>query len=154
MQFSDTHTFICNHKLVLTKLENDLMNEFKSCVFIDVAWSCKGSCREPEMIDTPPPFKKVLETLVKPSFLEKSAVLFVPKTPACIVTFTGWILEYPVVYVLDSAPDNAGDMFDVQTTKNCLGSQNLKLYRAFLENAEEVNDRRNKNGGVNNEPLG
>ncbi|KAF0541346.1 hypothetical protein F8M41_005509 [Gigaspora margarita] len=165
LQFSDTHTFICNHKLVLTKLENDLINEFKNCIFVDIMWNYKETgCKEPEMIDTPLSFKKSLEMNVKPFFLEwsdidssslttKLAVFFIPKTPTCIITFTGWILEYPVVYVLDSAPDNVGDIFDIQMTKNCLGGQNLKLYRVFLKNAEKVHNSRIEDSGMNNEPL-
>ncbi|CAG8750793.1 18762_t:CDS:2, partial [Racocetra persica] len=149
-------------KLLLTKLENDLINKFKGSVFIDVSWNCKESgCREPKMINTPPSFKKFLETHVRPFFLEwsdihssslttKSSVLFVPTTPTCIVTFAGWILEYPAVYVLDSTLDSEIDIFDARTMKNCLGSQNLKLYRAFLENI----DANNSNGSMCDEPPG
>ncbi|CAG8684504.1 18697_t:CDS:2, partial [Racocetra fulgida] len=65
-------------------------------------------------------------------------------------TFAGWILEYPAVYVLDSTLDSGSDIFDARTMKNCLGSQNLKLYRAFLENF----DANNSNGSMSDEPPG
>ncbi|CAG8486040.1 10909_t:CDS:2, partial [Scutellospora calospora] len=145
LQFSDTHTFICNYKLILTKLEKDLINEFESNVFVDVAWHCKeGGNKEPKVINTPSSFRTFLETCVKPFFSElsdfhlsssmrNSEVLFIPTTPTCAITFTGWILEYPAIYVLDSVPDSVDMSFDVQTMKNCLGSQDLKLYRAFLK---------------------
>ncbi|RIB16295.1 hypothetical protein C2G38_1521828 [Gigaspora rosea] len=101
---------------------------------------------------------------VKPFFLEwsdidssssttKLAVFFVPKTPTCIITLTGWILEYPVVYVLDSAPDNVDNNFDIQMMKNCLGGQNLKLYRVFLKNAENFHNSRIEDSDMKNKPL-
>src|SRR5438067_1978221 len=69
-----------------------------------------------------------------------NSILFISLTPQCIISFTGWILEYCVVYVLEGIVESSLDFnheessFQLQdTATNCLGNQELKLYRIFLK---------------------
>ncbi|CAG8652202.1 14991_t:CDS:2 [Funneliformis mosseae] len=132
IQFSDTHVFICNQDLLSAKLKLDLDNEFKDIAFIDVS---KKNV-EPTQVNVPDSLMHLLSTQFHPfTFQENSdSTLFVSQTPQCMISFTGWILEYPVIYVLESSSTDDESSFCSQNIMmNCLGSQELILYRIFLK---------------------
>ncbi|CAJ0755416.1 10874_t:CDS:1, partial [Entrophospora sp. SA101] len=69
-------------------------------------------------------------------------VLYLSKTPSCIITFTGWILEYPVIYALDfgfivneNEDENVENNVD---KKNNLGNQGLILFQLFLKYNQNI----------------
>lgn len=53
--------------------------------------------------------------------------------PTCMVSITGWILEYPIIYtthVLSDKPTDELDEWEQRT--NCLGNQVLQLVEYWL----------------------
>ncbi|CAG8515087.1 4197_t:CDS:2 [Diversispora eburnea] len=64
--------------------------------------------------------------------------MYFSQTPSCIITFTGWILEYSMIYVIDynsiNSVENINSVEDTNSEnfKNCLGNQDLKLVQVFL----------------------
>ncbi|CAG8445022.1 10881_t:CDS:10 [Acaulospora morrowiae] len=152
LQFSETHTFICNRYLFFSKLDTDLSEDLKSNIFVDVSCGDNGICGEPKMTDAPPLLlKELLKTHIHHLFLQfhkssresnPEAVLYFSETPSCIIAFAGWILEYTVIYVLDTLSGERDTKFHdtvnissskSQPTKNCLGNKDLRLYRVFAK---------------------
>ncbi|RIA91674.1 hypothetical protein C1645_766950, partial [Glomus cerebriforme] len=138
IQFSDTHTFIYNRDLLLTKLDQDLNNKFKDIIFINVS---KENI-EPKQVNAPNSLMHLLNTQICPFIKESkesketNSVLFISQTPQCIISFTGWILEYHVIYVLERTSEFSYEesSFELQSImKNCLENQELKLYKIFLK---------------------
>ncbi|CAI2166492.1 20628_t:CDS:2 [Funneliformis geosporum] len=132
IQFSDTHIFICNIDLLSAKLKLDLHNEFKDIAFIDVS---KKNV-EPTQVNVPNSLMHFLRTQIHPFIFQENpdSILFVSQTPQCMISFTGWILEYQVIYVLDSTSSDEESSFGSQNIMmNCLGNQELILYRIFLK---------------------
>ncbi|RHZ51187.1 hypothetical protein Glove_482g72 [Diversispora epigaea] len=192
LQFSDTHTFICNKYLFITKLEeldlylynndddddddkgddeddkgveddddkkvndDDDDDGFNNLLFVNVSWKENGI---PELMNPPSSFKELLKTLksqvnsqVNSSPIDNNnnnnnniknpnsinSITYFPQTPSCIITFTGWILEYSMIYVIDynyiNSIENINSVEDMnyENFKNCLGNQDLKLVQVFL----------------------
>ncbi|KAG9294081.1 hypothetical protein G9A89_000512, partial [Geosiphon pyriformis] len=170
LQFSDTHTFICNRELLFKKLESNLENKFQNFYFVDVN-NNKPTYREidksqnetekaevrrrkkPELLSKPPKEfsvflnSKLLPFLFKTSELNSNTkdddddddlVFYFELTPMCMVSITGWLLEYPVIYVQDIyvQENNLGDE-SVSITGNCLGNEPLKICKLYLKNVSE-----------------
>ncbi|GBB89240.1 hypothetical protein RclHR1_15920002 [Rhizophagus clarus] len=144
IQFSDTHTFICNRDLLLTKLDQDLNNDFKDIIFIDVS---KENV-EPKQVKVPNSLIYLLNTQIYPIFIKENekinSILFISQIPQCIISFTGWILEYQVIYVLEKIFESSikEDFESQNIITNCLANQELKLYRIFLK---KINNDHNSN---------
>ncbi|CAB4398760.1 unnamed protein product [Rhizophagus irregularis] len=137
IQFSDTHTFICNRDLLLLKLDQDLNNDFKNIIFIDVS---KENI-EPKQVNVPNSLIYLLNTQVYSTFVKENekinSILFISQIPQCIISFTGWILEYQVIYILEK---NSFEFESQNIIINCLGNQELKLYRIFLKKIDNNNN--------------
>src|SRR6266542_1926314 len=100
-------------------------------------------------INVPNSLMHLLKTKIYPFIFQElkenenensDSILFISRTPQCIISFTGWILEYRVIYVLEKTSESSLDsnheesLFDSQNIMmNCLRNQELKLYRIFLK---------------------
>lgn len=89
------------------------------------------------------------------SIMINDSLIYFPRTPSCIITFTGWILEYSIVYVIDqyntlSSSSSFNLMEDINSVedmnygsfKNCLGNQDLKLVQLFLNSKSNMKIQR------------
>ncbi|RGB44235.1 hypothetical protein C1646_737541, partial [Rhizophagus diaphanus] len=83
IQFSDTHTFICNRDLLLLKLDQDLNNDFKNIIFIDVS---KENI-EPKQVNVPNSLIYLLNTQIYSTFIKENekinSILFISQIPQC-----------------------------------------------------------------------
>nr|CAG8507945.1 151_t:CDS:2 [Entrophospora candida] len=162
LQFSNTHTFICNKYLIAKKFEeidyfnnnnnNSNNSQIKDIFFVNV--SSKND--KPTQVNPTNSFINFLMTKIQPYLrLQQQQnqlhdndvngegfVLYLSKTPSCIITFTGWILEYPVIYALDFGfivnEDEDENVENNVDKKNNLGNQGLILFQLFLKYNQNI----------------
>ncbi|PKC58933.1 hypothetical protein RhiirA1_540785 [Rhizophagus irregularis] len=83
----------------------------------------------------------LLNTQIYSTFIKENekinSILFISQIPQCIISFTGWILEYQVIYILEK---NSFEFESQNIIINCLGNQELKLYRIFLKKIDNNNN--------------
>jgi hypothetical protein len=53
----------------------------------------------PEQQDSCAPLYTFIREQLQPFILSRDSVLYYANTPACMISLTGWLLEYPVIYV-------------------------------------------------------
>ncbi|RUS22395.1 hypothetical protein BC937DRAFT_89443 [Endogone sp. FLAS-F59071] len=138
LQFGDRYTFICHRHLLASHIK----------VFLR---SANGDCSTIATEDIGPIFIDVSEALAVPSrsstapislhtfisatlrlfvYNSSETVLFITDLPLCLIALTGWILEYPIIYIQNE--EQEGERGEWQSRSNCLGNVRLTVVRLKL----------------------
>ncbi|KAL0081910.1 hypothetical protein J3Q64DRAFT_1753997 [Phycomyces blakesleeanus] len=128
LQFGDRFTFFANVVRLRQHYETTLAKD--TSAYIDI----QG--KQPVLRDCPSQLTDWLTHNLKP-FLDNRPprdILFLPTVPTCMVTLTGWALEYPVIYTSHQDSDTLDselDEWEVRT--NCLGGRCLNVVRILID---------------------
>ncbi|CAG8560427.1 5209_t:CDS:2 [Paraglomus brasilianum] len=117
VQFADSHTFICNSTLLGQRLDAK-----ESLAFVNV----NKAMKIPQLGTFPPDLYSFIFDELDPflsSTRDSSSILAIPSMPKCMVSISGWLLEYPVIYFQDDVEDDRG---------NCLGNVDLRVCSVYL----------------------
>ncbi|KAL1923989.1 uncharacterized protein VTP21DRAFT_7024 [Calcarisporiella thermophila] len=112
---ADTHMFIGRLQNLRDRVDKMILEGEKDCWFIDVS-----SGHEAKLLaHIPSSFLSALSSLA-PKLLERSPELILsPLEDSTLVSLTGWLLDYPIVYVQE-------------TTNHSLANSQLTLTRVLL----------------------
>ena len=144
IQFADSHTFICNSTLLGQRLDAKeslaFVNVNKAMKIPQVVKNVKISViymylrvlftfspyPNLQLGTFPPDLYSFIFDELDPflsSTRDSSSILAIPSMPKCMVSISGWLLEYPVIYFQDDVEDDRG---------NCLGNVDLRVCSVYL----------------------
>ncbi|RUS25504.1 hypothetical protein BC938DRAFT_472057, partial [Jimgerdemannia flammicorona] len=148
MQFQNGHTFVCHHHLLTSHVRgllhgaNDDLSALaikgngEDLMFIDVSEKLTAPTRLPSIPSslytfTSTTLRPFTDTLTNP-------ILVIPSIPSCLLALTGWLLEYPTIYVQDS--DQDAERCEWDSRGNCLGNVTLTVVRVKLLGGNDGRD--------------
>ncbi|CAO0794844.1 unnamed protein product [Mucor circinelloides] len=126
VQFKDRFTFLCNKHRLKQHLELTL-DEPTKWIYISV----EG--KEPVKTDPPMHLIALLQEKILPFINSSQLVYHSSILPTFLVAFTGWALEYPVIYTTHLITDDPeGELDEWEAKSNCLGSRTLNLVQIWV----------------------
>ncbi|KAI8365949.1 uncharacterized protein BYT42DRAFT_549945 [Radiomyces spectabilis] len=126
LQFKDRYTFLCHKQRLQEHLDS---NSKCPPYFIDI----QGN--QPAQRDQPPHLQEWLGIKLLPFLSSDETYFFMPFVPPYMVALTGWMLEYPVIYVSHVDQDDPNvELDEWEPRTNCLGGQPLQVIGVWLHN--------------------
>ncbi|KAI9029682.1 hypothetical protein CLU79DRAFT_735407 [Phycomyces nitens] len=125
LQFGDRFTFFANVRRLRQHCQTTLTKG--GLVYVDI----QG--KQPVLRDCPGQLTHWLTNTLQPFLDQQLEVLFSPTVPTCMITLTGWALEYTVIYTSHHDLDTLDSELDEwQVRTNCLGSRCLNVVRIWI----------------------
>ncbi|KAK9763961.1 hypothetical protein K7432_008935 [Basidiobolus ranarum] len=127
LQFSDSYTFICHLELLKEQVEVGL----GSYTIINADEKLK----KPQLLEVnehtsvTSSLRNYIDELLVPFLSSSRLVLYASSLPPMLITFTGWLLNYPIAYYQPG---------DTQTNKNCLSNEPLTLFRVMVNPSFDI----------------
>ncbi|ORZ00129.1 hypothetical protein BCR43DRAFT_484720 [Syncephalastrum racemosum] len=123
LQFRDRYTFLCHARRLQAHVQQTLQAP-DQWIYVDVLG--RGP---PAQKTCPPVLLEWIRRLETPDVFHQ-----VDLVPTCMVALTGWLLEYPVIYLTH----DEGDHFDLEldeweTRPNSLGDERLNLFQISVD---------------------
>ncbi|KAG2219850.1 hypothetical protein INT45_000737 [Circinella minor] len=138
LQFKDRYTFLC-HRHELERHVEATLNQPNQWVYVDI----RGKQGPPIQRPCPEIFLFWLQNRLQPYLLscqqqqeeekEKNPLYYSSVVPSYMVVLTGFLLEYPIMYMTHNETDQVDQELDEwEMIPNCLGDRSLLLVRVWL----------------------
>ncbi|KAI8141600.1 hypothetical protein BJV82DRAFT_618386 [Fennellomyces sp. T-0311] len=130
LEFKDRYTFLC-HRQELKKHVDAMLNAPDQWVYIDI----RGKKGPPAQRACPEILLFWIRHRLQPFVAQNTddVLWHSPVVPSYMVALTGWLLEYPVLYMTHHESDGIDHELDEwESVPNCLGDRRLSLVRVWL----------------------